>query len=244
MILVPCGTIVFDETNTPLADLVSPFSQFIAAKGGKGGKGNRYFGSSTNRSPRYAQHGLPGEEKKLTLELRLIAEVGLVGLPNAGKSTLLKALTHARPKIAAYPFTTLHPNLGVLKFIDKEIVIADIPGLIEGASKGVGLGHDFLRHIDRTTVLVHLVSLETSHTETIWQDYQTICKELELSPYPLHHKQKIVALTKMDLINESQLDEIVHFFQKKHVLIEPISAVSKKGIESLMFSIKNKCAHA
>lgn len=157
---VPVGTIIWDENHDMIADLTELGQTLVVAKGGMGGKGNAMFATSTNRAPRIAQPGLPGEERSVTLELKMIAEVGLVGLPNAGKSTLLKALTNAKAKIGNYPFTTLHPNLGVLHFPDSEIVIADIPGLIEGASEGHGLGIDFLRHISRTKVIVHLVSLE------------------------------------------------------------------------------------
>ena len=175
---VPIGTLVYNEQREIIADLNAKDMEIIMAKGGKGGHGNSKFSSSVNRTPRYSQSGLPGETLKVFLELRLIAEVGIIGVPNSGKSSLLKAITKANPKIGDYAFTTLFPNLGTLKTLDKEVILADIPGLISGASQGEGLGFDFLRHIDRTKILVHLVQSHASEEDS-WLDYMTIIDELK-----------------------------------------------------------------
>jgi len=234
---VPLGTVVFDETEeNVLADLCDVHSEFIAARGGLGGRGNSQFSSSVNRTPHYAQPGLPGEVKIFKLELRLIAEVGLVGLPNAGKSTLLKTLTAANPKIANYPFTTLFPNLGHLKRYDREIIIADIPGLIEGASDGHGLGHDFLRHVDRTKLLVHLVPCDETPERT-FQSYETILKELEQSPFSLLDKPMITCLSKSDLLDENTLSQTISFFEERNIAIISISSATRFGISVLIDEI-------
>jgi GTP-binding protein len=195
---VPPGTVVRDlDTNAVLADLLHEDQQFVAAKGGRGGRGNAMFATSTNQAPRHAENGAPGETRTLKLELKLIADIGFVGLPNAGKSTLLSVLTAAKPKIADYPFTTLRPNLGVAEIAeDRTVVLADIPGLIEGASAGVGLGHEFLRHIERTRVLIHLLD---GMSEDPMADYRTINAELEAFGHSLAEKPQIIAMTKMDL---------------------------------------------
>ncbi len=195
---VPPGTIVRDlDTNAVLADLVQHEQQFVAAKGGRGGRGNAMFATATHQAPRHAENGAPGESRTLRLELKLIADIGLVGLPNAGKSTLLSVLTAAKPKIADYPFTTLRPNLGVAQIAaDRAVVIADIPGLIEGASEGVGLGHEFLRHIERTRVLIHLLD---GMSDDPLKDYYTINAELKAFGHGLAEKPQIIAMTKMDL---------------------------------------------
>lgn len=237
IIKVPFGTMVFDQYNQLIADLTEA-TPFIAAKGGKGGKGNQHFATPTNRVPRYAQPGLPGQELELRLELRLIAEVGLIGLPNAGKSTLLAQLTHAKPKIGNYPFTTLYPNLGVLKYDDREIIIADIPGLIEGASEGAGLGHEFLRHIDRTHTLIHLVEIIPDHPEISFKNYQTICQEIANSPVDLTNKKMIVVLNKADLIPEEDTRLFQDYFRAQGIddtLI--ISGASGIGISELSVSL-------
>ncbi len=221
------------DPGTLLVDLIEDGQIYVLARGGKGGKGNTRFATAVNRTPRYAQPGIPGESGWFRIELRVIAEVGLVGLPNAGKSTLLSVLTAANPKIAAYPFTTLYPNLGVLKQLDREVVIADIPGLIEGASEGKGLGIEFLRHIDRTKVLVHLISLEIGDPESAWRDYRVVRQELDASPFRLHERPSIVALTKTDTISEYVLAEIVAYFEAKDVPVLAISAVARHGLEPL-----------
>jgi len=195
---VPPGTLVRDaETGRVLGDLIRPHQQLVVARGGRGGRGNAVFATPTNQAPQIAENGEPGERRTLALELKLIADIGIVGLPNAGKSTLLAALTAARPKIANYPFTTLRPNLGVAH-LDEErtVVLADIPGLIEGASQGVGLGLEFLRHIERTRVLIHLID---GLSDDPLRDYQTVNREMAAFGHGLGDKPQIVAMTKMDL---------------------------------------------
>ncbi len=231
---IPCGTQIYDDEDVLLADLCEDEQVFLIAKGGRGGAGNDAFATSVNRAPRYAQPGLPGEEKFIRLELKLLADVGLIGLPNAGKSTLLKAVTNASPKIASYPFTTLFPNLGVLKFIDREIIIADIPGLIEGASEGVGLGHDFLRHISRTKALIHLVSGESGDAQECLDNYKVIVSELTKSfPEILTHPT-IVALTKADIMFPDQNETITEFFNSQGIEVVSISAVTGHQIDILI----------
>jgi len=231
IIQLPKGTLVFDKYGAQIADLID--APFTVAKGGKGGSGNKSFSTSTNRVPRYAQSGLPGEEIEITLELRLLAEVGLIGLPNAGKSTLLKSLTNAHPRIASYPFTTKYPNLGVLKTYDREIIIADIPGLIEGASDGAGLGHHFLRHIDRTHTLIHLVEIPLENPESAIDNYNIIQNELKKSQYNLEKKPQIVVLNKIDLLDDETIKKIQAQFQQKNIDPIPISAHTGKGIQGL-----------
>ncbi|MCL6510420.1 MAG: GTPase ObgE [Anaerolineae bacterium] len=195
---VPPGTVVRDaETGRVLGDLTRPGQQLVVARGGRGGRGNAMFATPTNQAPQIAENGEPGERRTLALELKLIADIGIVGLPNAGKSTLLAALTAARPKIADYPFTTLRPNLGVAHLDDERtVVLADIPGLIEGASQGVGLGLEFLRHIERTRVLIHLID---GLSDDPLRDYQTVNREMAAFGHGLSDKPQIVAMTKMDL---------------------------------------------
>ncbi len=217
---VPLGTLVRDAaTDRILGDLTRPDQQLIVAKGGRGGRGNSMFATSTNQAPRMAENGAPGETAQIKLELKLIADIGIVGLPNAGKSTLISVLTEAKPKIADYPFTTLQPNLGVAKVDEgRTTVLADIPGLIEGASAGVGLGHDFLRHIERTRVLIHLID---GMSEDPIKDYDTINAELIAFGHGLGDKPQIIALTKMDLpdaraafelyVNEGKMTDAVRF---------------------------------
>ncbi|MFC1617551.1 Obg family GTPase CgtA, partial [Candidatus Margulisiibacteriota bacterium] len=231
VIKVPQGTLVFGQDNNLLADVINKTA--IVAKGGKGGLGNKSFSTSRNRTPRYSQPGLPGDELNIKLELRLIAEVGLIGLPNAGKSTLLKSLTKAHPKIAAYPFTTLHPNLGVLKFEDKEIILADIPGLIAGAADGVGLGHDFLRHIDRTKFLVHMIELIPDGPKTCWENFQTIQKELGKYSSSLLNKRELIVLNKTDLVSDKDLKKFQAYFKKKNIDVICISAHTGNGLNNL-----------
>ncbi len=232
VIEVPVGTMVFHE-DACIADLTEDESVFILAKGGKGGKGNQHFATSVNRAPRYAQPGLPGSQLDIVLELRMIAQVGLVGLPNAGKSTLLKTLTRANPKIADYPFTTLHPNLGVLKFHDREIVIADIPGIIEGASQGHGLGLEFLRHVDRTELLIHMVAMIPDEPQQVWDDFALVRQELAQSSYPLQDKTTIVALNKQDIMTEDGVAACMEIFKSQGISPLVISGISQTGISEL-----------
>ena len=203
---VPFGTEILNEDkNVKLADLVDKDDNIILAKGGIGGKGNAFFKSSTNQSPRHAQPGEKGEEKTIWLRLKLIADVGLVGLPNAGKSTFLSKISSSRPKIADYPFTTLYPNLGVNRTDDKEFVVADIPGLIEDAHIGKGLGHKFLGHIERCKVLLHLIDITN---DNIMESFQVIENELKAYNEKVYNKDQILVFTKCDAFNEKKLNDI------------------------------------
>ncbi|MGB3534196.1 MAG: GTPase ObgE [Microcoleaceae cyanobacterium] len=236
---VPCGTAIYHaETEELLADLVLPGDQFCAAKGGKGGLGNRHFLSNKNRAPEHALPGLEGEQRRLRLELKLIAEVGIIGLPNAGKSTLISALSSAKPKVADYPFTTLIPNLGVVrKPTGDGTVFADIPGLIEGAHEGVGLGYDFLRHIERTRVLLHLIDI--TDPEPI-ENYLTIQQELEAYAHGLAERPQIVAFNKVDAVDldsENIQELIASLSQRTGSPVFLISAVAKIGLDELMQTV-------
>jgi GTP-binding protein len=241
VIPVPCGTIVRDGDGQLLIDMTEEGQTYIAAKGGKGGKGNAFFTTSTHQAPRFAQPGIPGSSQELHLELRLIAQVGLVGLPNAGKSTLLKALTRANPKIADYPFTTLFPNLGVLRSVDKEIILADIPGLIEGASTGQGLGSDFLKHIARTEILLHVIAITPDDPEQLWEDYGTITEELRKSDLDLLSKPRHILLSKADLVPDTDLDVYQDIFKSKGIETTVISGVSGYGLTTLTNILLESC---
>lgn len=222
IIKVPVGTeIVANDGETVLADMVEPGQIYMAAKGGDGGRGNTRFKTSTNQAPRYAEPGWPGVEMWVWLRLKIIADVGLIGLPNAGKSTFLTAVTKARPKIADYPFTTLHPNLGVAWVDEKEIVLADIPGLIEGAHEGIGLGDRFLKHVERCSVFLHLID---ATSENIVQDYKTIRKELELYERRLTEKPEVVALNKIDSLTADEIKKKLSSLKK--VTKSPVFAIS------------------
>jgi GTP-binding protein len=234
LIPVPVGTVAYDaETGQLLADLAEPDQTVQVARGGRGGRGNRTFRSATNQAPRIAENGEPGEELWLRLELKLLADVGIVGVPNAGKSTLLSRVSAARPKIADYPFTTLEPTLGVVIVDDRDMVLADIPGLIEGAHSGAGLGLAFLRHIERTRLLIHL--LNGISPDPIG-DYQVINQELQLFSPQLREKPQIVALNKMDLPEVRQRWPEVARALRALDVVEPlaISAVSGEGVDALL----------
>ncbi len=212
-IRVPIGTMIFDadcEDEVLLADLAEDGERFIAARGGRGGRGNARFKTATRQTPDFAQDGLPGETKNLKLSLKLLADVGLVGFPNAGKSTLIRAVSAAKPRVASYPFTTLVPSLGVVEIDDRRFVVADIPGLIEGASDGAGLGDRFLRHVERTRVLVHVLDLGAMLLEgrNLLEDYDTLRKELGRYRPELLERREIVLLNKIDLVPEDQLGEV------------------------------------
>ena len=210
---VPIGTQIIDENNDQIiADLTESGQKFVLAVGGDGGFGNAHYKSPTNQAPRKAGDGFPGQEKWLWLRLKLIADAGLIGLPNAGKSTFLAAVTRARPKIADYPFTTLHPNLGVGLVDNEEVVIADIPGLIEGAHEGIGLGDKFLRHIERCKSLIHLIDITENN---ILENYLKIRKELSKYSNDLLKKKEIIVFNKIDIINTNEINEKVNFFKKK-----------------------------
>jgi len=236
IIEVPCGTVIYDaETDDLLGDLTQPNQRLLIAQGGKGGLGNQHFLSNRNRAPEYALPGLPGERKLLRLELKLLAEVGIIGLPNAGKSTLISSLSAARPKIADYPFTTLVPNLGVVrKPTGDGTVFADIPGLIEGAAEGAGLGHDFLRHIERTRVLLHLID---ATSDDVIRDYNTIQQELQAYGRGLTERMQILALNKIDAVDRETVDLEALATQLNHLSHAPvflISAVTRTGLEPLL----------
>jgi GTP-binding protein len=236
IIEVPCGTVIYDaETGDLIGDLTEPNQKLLIAEGGKGGLGNQHFLSNRNRAPEYALPGLPGERKLLRLELKLLAEVGIIGLPNAGKSTLISSLSAARPKIADYPFTTLIPNLGVVKKPTGDgTVFADIPGLIEGAAEGVGLGHDFLRHIERTRVLLHLID---ATSDDIIRDYNTIQQELVAYGRGLAEKMQILALNKIDAVDRETVDLEALATQLNHLSHAPvflISAVTRTGLDPML----------
>jgi len=233
---VPVGTIIRDaDTGAVIADLTVHDQKVLIAEGGNGGRGNLNFKSSTNQAPRIAQPGLPGIELNIELELKLLADLALVGLPNAGKSTLISAISAARPKIADYPFTTLEPNLGVVTFGERSFVVADIPGLIEDASEGKGLGIKFLKHIERTKALVHLVDVSWCLDEyEAFEQYVTVRTELEKYSENLAYKRELVCLTKIDAMTEEEIAKFQNFFEEqldKKVL--PISGVSGRNIDNL-----------
>lgn len=231
---VPCGTVVYDaDTDECVGDLTKPGQTLILAQGGKGGLGNKHFLSNRNRAPEHALPGLPGEERSLRLELKLLAEVGIIGLPNAGKSTLISVLSAARPKIADYPFTTLVPNLGVVPHPGGDgVVFADIPGLIEGAHAGTGLGHEFLRHVERTHVLIHLI--DATAPDPV-QNYQVIQKELSAYDHGLAQRFQIVALNKTDAIAPEALEQISADLQANcEQPLLTISAVTQQGLDALL----------
>lgn len=244
LLRVPVGTVVRDaETGELLGDLITPGQTLVVARGGKGGRGNAHFATPTRQAPRFAEKGTPGEERWLLLELKLIADVGLVGFPNAGKSTLLAQISAAKPKIADYPFTTLEPNLGVVKLPEGEtFVVADIPGLIEGAHRGVGLGHEFLRHIERTRVLLYI--LDISREELMVEDFKTLRKELELYNPTLLAKPYLIAFNKIDLLARKKREEKINYLKGLFdpsfaPLIYPISAATGEGVKTLLYALLN-----
>jgi GTPase len=244
ILYVPPGTVIFDEdTGELLGDLTKPGEKLNVLKGGRGGRGNQHFATSRNQVPRTAEKGEPAQEKRIRLELKLIADIGLIGVPNAGKSTLLTALTNAKPKIAPYPFTTLEPNLGVADIdINTTVVLADIPGLIEGAAQGAGLGHDFLRHIQRTRVLIHLLD---GLSEDPVADYSQINSELALFDPNLARKPQIVALNKIDQPEvQERLAEIEKKFKKLKVELMTISALARTNTREVLLKAYQKLEEA
>ena len=229
---VPVGTQIFEEdNNTLIEDLKTMGQKIIIAKGGRKGLGNVRFKSSTNRAPRKKTDGSEGENFWIWLQLKVIADIGIIGMPNAGKSSLLSILTKAKPKIANYPFTTLNPNLGVTSYSDKEITIADIPGLIEGAHEGTGLGDKFLRHIERCKSLIHLIDITD---EDILDNYLKIRRELSKYSNSLLKKKEIIVFNKIDIINASEINEKIYFFKKKiKKNIYKISVIQNKGLVTI-----------
>ncbi|QQS39602.1 MAG: GTPase ObgE [Acidobacteriota bacterium] len=237
---VPVGTQVFDpESGELLFDFTRDGQRFLAAEGGRGGFGNAHFKSSTNQAPRYHQDGGEGEYRELQLELKLIADVGLVGFPNAGKSTLISVVSAAKPKIADYPFTTLEPNLGVVSVDDyKSFVVADIPGLIEGASEGAGLGDRFLRHVERTKLLLHLVDVSSFSGRDPVEDYETINRELAKYDDDLAARPQVVVATKTDALDDEQrLEALRERAKKDRRRFFAISSVTRDGVQNLVFAV-------
>jgi GTP-binding protein len=243
IVKVPPGTVVLaEDQETELAEMTEVGQRFIVARGGNGGFGNAHFKSATNQAPTHANPGLPGDELTIWLRLKLIADAGLVGLPNAGKSTFLATVSAAKPKIADYPFTTLHPNLGVVRAGDKDFVLADIPGLIEGAHEGAGLGTRFLGHVERTQVLLHLVD---ATQEDVGEAYRTVRRELKAYDLDLGKKKEIVALSKIDSLDAETLAERLAELQKA-ARKKPIalSAVSGAGVKDALFALTREINRA
>ncbi len=240
VIEVPPGTIVYEKNSKEkIADLVNEGQSIIVAKGGKGGKGNAYFKNPVNQAPRYAQKGLAGEEKELILELKMIAHIGLVGYPNAGKSTLISRITNARPKVANYPFTTLQPNLGVMTIDDEytSILIADIPGIIEKAHEGKGLGLEFLKHIERTKIILFVLDITDEPKEKL----KILREELKNYSETLYNREFLIALNKIDLIYEDkEVEKIKESFLKLTKEVFPVSALTGKGLKELKIAMYNK----
>src|SRR5438105_983108 len=235
---VPPGTLVKDEEGTTIADLVGANQRLVVGRGGRGGRGNASFKTSTRQTPRFAELGEPGESRWLWLELKLIADAGLIGLPNAGKSTLLSAASAAKPKIGDYPFTTLEPVLGVVELAeDSSFVMADLPGLIEGAHAGAGLGLEFLRHVDRTRVLIHVIDAAGGDQHKLWNDYQQVRAEVEEYSASLARRPHLIALNKMDAVADSS--EVLAFRQRLVKLRRrsfPISAATGEGVQDLLWA--------
>lgn len=239
-ILVPVGTLITDaETGEQLADLTTPGEPLVLLKGGRGGQGNARFATSTNKAPKFAQPGEPGEERKLRLELKLMADVGLLGFPSVGKSSFIAKVSAARPKIADYPFTTLVPNLGVVPYKNfRSFVIADIPGLIEGASEGAGLGHRFLRHVERTDILVHIIDLSWMPDRDPIREYEALNRELALFNPELGEKRQIAVANKLDLPQvRENLPKVASWFEERGIPLFPISAATGEGIPPLLDEI-------
>jgi GTP-binding protein len=243
---VPVGTIVYDEeTGDKVWDFSKPDERIVIAHGGRGGRGNARFATSTHQAPREHEDGRPGEERVFRLELKLLADVGLVGYPNVGKSTLISRISAARPKIADYPFTTLQPNLGVVAVGDNKdeisFVVADIPGLIEGAHEGAGLGMQFLRHIERTRLLVHLVDVsDASGRPDVVKDVEVILGELDSFGAHLAEKPMLVVASKIDAANKQKLTKLKQYCKKNKLEVFPISAVTGEGIEKLKWAMAEK----
>ncbi len=233
-VLVPCGSLIKDvDTGEVLADLVDDGQQYLAAQGGIGGRGNVHFASATNRAPRMADAGRPGDEGWLRIELKLLADVGLIGLPNAGKSTLLSQLSAANPKVAPYPFTTLEPQLGIVNFdYGDSCIMADIPGIIEGAHEGVGLGHKFLRHVERTSILLHVIDASSLETDPVEQ-FHMLANELAQFNDELADRTRLLLLNKIDLLAEDEVAALQERFAPLVDICLPISAEIGTGLPAL-----------
>src|ERR1700693_5679070 len=245
LLKVPVGTILYDdETGEKVHDFSRPDERIVVAQGGRGGRGNARFATSTHQAPREHEDGRPGEERIFRLELKLLADVGLGGFPNVGKSTLISRISAARPKIADYPFTTLQPNLGVVVVGDKSevsFVVADIPGLIEGAHEGAGLGTQFLRHIERTRLLVHLVDVsDSSGRPDVVKDVEVILGELDSFGAQLAEKPMLMVASKIDAANKQKLTKLKQYCKKRKLDLFPVSAVTGEGIEKLKYAMAKK----
>ena len=243
VIKVPVGTVVKDaDTGEELADMTSDGMRVILLRGGRGGQGNARFATSTNKAPKFAQPGEDGEERKLRLELKLMADVGLLGLPNAGKSSLISRVSAARPKVADYPFTTIAPSLGVVSYKDfRSFVMADIPGIIEGAHSGAGLGHRFLKHLERSGMLVHLIDISGIPEGNPFEDFDSVNRELTLFSEELGGKPQIVAITKIDLTSTREnLQNASEWFANRGIQVFPISSATGEGIDKLLDAIAGK----
>lgn len=252
-VLVPLGTIVKDEdTGEVLGEVLAHQQELVVARGGEGGRGNKHFATPVDRAPRKAEEGTPGEERTVRLELRVMADVGLLGFPNVGKSTLIGAVSRARPKIADYPFTTLVPQLGVVKLDDwvgaqpgDTIVMADIPGLVPGASEGAGLGIRFLRHVDRTRVLLHLVTWDPGEGRSPLSDYDTIRAELAKFDEELAHRPEVVAISKSDITEvRDEFEEVSAQFRERGITPLLFSAISREGLTEVIAALKQKLDEA
>ena len=242
IIKVPAGTVIKEaESGKVIADMSGDNTEVVLLRGGRGGKGNQHYATSTMQAPKYAQPGQPAQELELLLELKVIADVGLVGFPNVGKSTFISRVTNARPKIANYHFTTLQPNLGVVDMEDcKSFVIADIPGLIEGASEGVGLGYEFLRHIERTKVMIHIVDAAGTEGRDPIEDIYAINKELAAYNADIAHRPQIIAANKIDAIYDPEDDPVARIkaeFEPQGVEVVPISAVTGEGVKTFLYKV-------
>ncbi|MFN3684608.1 MAG: GTPase ObgE [Fimbriimonadaceae bacterium] len=238
IVKVPVGTVVTDlETGETLGDLKAHGQRFVVCKGGRGGFGNLHYVSSVRQVPNFAEKGAPGQRIRAKLELKLLADVGLIGLPNAGKSTLISAISAARPKIADYPFTTIVPNLGVVRLDERTFVVADLPGLIPGASEGKGLGHRFLKHAERCKVLVHVVDCLPMDGSSPLENFEAIEQELERYDPRLHSRPRLVAVNKSDLLPPEQFEEVLRSFRERGLRAFGISAAAGQGLEPLLYAM-------
>jgi GTP-binding protein len=241
IISVPRGTILRDMEGRVIRDMLEAAEQVVVARGGRGGRGNASFATSTNRAPRTAEPGEPGEEMWLQLELKLLADVGLIGFPNAGKSTLISRISSAHPKVAAYPFTTLTPHLGVVRSGDyKSFVVADIPGLLPGAHQGTGLGDRFLKHIERTRLLVHLIDISQGISRDPIEEYKVISDELRQFSRELADKPRLVVASKLDAAEASRLERLKRFCQREGLHFVPVSAVTGEGLTELVQEVQRE----
>lgn len=235
IIKLPVGTVVTDtETGQMLVDMTKHGMKFVIAKGGRGGHGNQHYVNSVRQAPNFAEKGGPSEKVKVKLELKLLADVGLVGMPNAGKSTLISSISAAKPKIADYPFTTIVPNLGVVSFRDTTFTVADMPGLIEGASEGIGLGHQFLKHVERTRVLVHVVDILPIDESDPVQNFETIERELKLYNEEIYSRPRIIALNKIDMVPAETIEQVTEKFAQFGFPVFPISGYTNRGLTDLL----------